>query len=175
MPYRQRGITIVEIMVALAMAAILLGVGVPAFNGLVAQRAFVSQSNDFLLAVQYARSEAATRGETVSVRAMDPSDDDNEWGPGWCVVVGTTNACDASDANTLRIFAGTMPNTLDAREDLDGISVLPFNSRGMLTLTIGGNLELWNCSSTETERDPGRLLTLRPNGRITIANVNCHS
>ena len=69
-PARQRGITIIEIMVTLAIAAVLIGLAVPAFNGFVAQRALTAQVNDFLVSVQYARSEAGRRGATVSVQAV---------------------------------------------------------------------------------------------------------
>src|SRR5262245_54118381 len=55
---RNRGFTIVEIMVTLAVAAVLLGLALPAYNGFMAQRRLTSEVNDFLVAVQYARSEA---------------------------------------------------------------------------------------------------------------------
>src|SRR5262245_16509306 len=86
---QQRGITIIEIMVTLAIAAVLIGLAVPAFNGFVAQRTLTAQVNDFLVSVQYARSEAGRRGATVSVQAVNAGGAANEWGPGWCVVVGT--------------------------------------------------------------------------------------
>src|SRR4051812_20867359 len=100
----QRGITIIEIMVTLAIASVLIGLAVPAFNGFVAQRALTAEVNDFLVTIQYARSEAGRRGTTVSVQAVDPSAAANEWGPGWCVVVGNPGAC-PNDGTELRDFA----------------------------------------------------------------------
>ena len=56
--------------------------------------------NDLVLAVNYARSEAAKLGGLVSVQAMDASDSDNEWGPGYCVTIGNPGNCN----NPLRLF-----------------------------------------------------------------------
>ncbi len=105
-PARQRGITIIEIMVTLAIAAVLIGLAVPAFNGFVAQRALTAQVNDFLVAVQYARSEAGRRGTYVSVQALNAANAANEWGPGWCVVVGNAPVACPNDGTQLRDFTG---------------------------------------------------------------------
>ena len=85
---RQSGLTIVEIMITLAIAAVLLGIALPAFDGFIEQRRLTTQVNAFLLSVQYSRSEATRQGNNVSMIALDASDDTDEWGPGWCVVVG---------------------------------------------------------------------------------------
>ena len=166
----QRGLTIVEMMVALAVAAILLGVGVPAFNGLVAQRTLTTQANDFLIAVQYARSEASRRGELISVRAQAAASG-NEWGGGWCVVIGTDNACNATNDTVLRRFPAIGPNTLAGDGGLDGEPILTFNSRGVLTPALEGQLHLCNPNAN---RDPGRELRLSRVGRVSITEFECH-
>ena len=71
---RQGGLTIVELMVTLAVAAILIGLAVPAFNSFIIQRGLTAETNDFMVAVQYARSEAGRRGSSVSVQAQNAGD-----------------------------------------------------------------------------------------------------
>ena len=44
----------------------------------------------------------------------------NEWGPGWCVVVGTPGAC-PNDGTELRDFQCAGRNTLDGTGALDGV------------------------------------------------------
>ncbi len=51
------GFTLIELMVTLAIAAILLGYALPSFNGFVDQRNMTSRINDFVLAVNYAREK----------------------------------------------------------------------------------------------------------------------
>ena len=115
-----RGFTIVELMVTMAVAAILMGIAIPAFNDFIAQRTMASRVNDFVVAVTYARSEAARRGGIVSIQAVDASDGDNEWGPGYCVVEGNPGNCndalrrfEAMDDATLTEFAKISKKYLD--------------------------------------------------------------
>jgi type IV fimbrial biogenesis protein FimT len=164
---RQRGITIIEIMVALTVAAVLIGVGLPAFNGYVAQRTMTTQANDFVLAVHYARSEASRRGEIVSVRVAEAA---NGWTSGWCVVIGTDTTCQGGAA-VLRQFGNVGNNTLTANGGLDGVNTLPFNARGFLALNNdGGSLIL--CPS-DLAQNPGRIIALTRVGRVNSTQTNC--
>jgi type IV fimbrial biogenesis protein FimT len=164
---RARGFTIVEVMVALAIAGILIGLALPAFNGFVAQRRLTAQVNDFLVAVQYARSEAGKRGETVSMQAVDAGDDTNEWGAGYCVVVGNPGNCD----DALREFPGIGASTLNASGGLDAVGTLTFNARGLLAApAIGANETVDLC---DPEQATGRRVTLSVIGRVSSQELDC--
>ena len=167
-PIRNAGFTLIELMVSLAVAAVLIGIAVPAFNDLVRQRAMTSRINDLVLAVSYARSEAVRRGAVVSVQAVDFSDGDNEWGAGYCVVVGTPGSCDAP---VMRSFAGIDDATLDGTGALADIGTISFNGRGLPTLAGAGAVNL--CSTDELV-DPGRVLNLTRIGRTDIEDLECH-
>ncbi len=171
---RPRGITIIEIMVTLAIASVLIGLAVPAFNAFVAQRTLTAQVNDFLVSVQYARSEAGRRGTAVSVQAVDASGGANEWGPGWCVVVGSPGAC-PNDGTELRDFQSLGANTLDGLGGFDGAATLTFNSRGLLTApAAAGTFNL--CNPNE---HVGREISLNTIGRVSsrqppVADLDCN-
>ena len=62
-----RGFTLVELMIVLAVAAILLGTAVPAFTGLIRSSALASATNDLFAAFLVARSEAVKRNARVAV------------------------------------------------------------------------------------------------------------
>jgi type IV fimbrial biogenesis protein FimT len=64
---RAFGFTLWELVWTLGIAGLLLGVGVPAFTGVVLDARRTADVNAFVLAVQLARSEAAKRGRTVIV------------------------------------------------------------------------------------------------------------
>ena len=155
----QRGITIVELMVALAIAAILLGMALPAYNGFIAQRNLTAQGNDLVLAIQLAKSEAALRGQLVSVQSRDAADGGNEWGPGWCVVLGTPGDCDAP---VLRNFDPRGVITVDGEGGLDGVGTLTFSSRGFFTLGANGSALI--CDPTATR---GRRVSISAIGRVS--------
>jgi len=71
---RPRGITLVELLVALAIIAIVAGFAIPSFLGLVASTRVSSTVNAFVLDTRYARGEAMRRGKTVTIcRSADPA------------------------------------------------------------------------------------------------------
>jgi len=161
---RQRGITIVEIMVTLAIAAVLIGLALPAFNGFVAQRTLTAQVNDFLVGVQYARSEAVRRSARVSLQSMDASDATNEWGNGYCVVAGNPGNCDAP----LRTFVAIGDNTLNANGALDSLATLTFDGRGLLVSGGAGTVDL--CDPADAR---GRRVDISLIGRVSSQELVC--
>lgn len=107
MSNKHTGLTLVELMVTLAVAIILLAVGVPLYTGMAANNRAVTQANTFLTAFKLARSEAVKRSTEVSVCAVDDptagtlgcSADTADWANGMLVFTdgGTTGAVDGGD------------------------------------------------------------------------------
>jgi type IV fimbrial biogenesis protein FimT len=64
---KAHGFTLIELLVTIAVGAILLMVAVPNYITFVLNGRMAAQSNDFLSALQLARSEAVKRGFPVSV------------------------------------------------------------------------------------------------------------
>lgn len=64
---RHRGLTLIELLTTLALAAILLTLGVPAFNELMARHRMTTAANGLLADLQLARSEALKRGTRVAL------------------------------------------------------------------------------------------------------------
>ncbi|HET6473624.1 MAG TPA: GspH/FimT family pseudopilin [Pseudomonadales bacterium] len=180
---RQRGITIIEIMVSLAIAAVLIGLALPAFNSFVAQRTLTAQVNDFLVALQYARSEAGRQGTNVGVIAANPATATNEWGPGWCVMLvpdpNNPPTCpNPPDATSLRSFDSLGANTLDAvagANTFDGVGVLAFSPNGLLTFPKNATGVFHLCNPKE---HIGREISLNTIGRVAsrtppVAQLDC--
>lgn len=59
-----RGFTLVELMVALAVAAVLLGIAVPSFRDMLERNRVAAQTNEVLGGLQAARSEAIRKNAT---------------------------------------------------------------------------------------------------------------
>lgn len=148
----------------MAVAAVLLGMALPAFNTFIEQRSMTARVNDFVSAVNLARSEAVNRGGLVSIQAVAPAADD-EWGAGYCVTVGTPGNCGAS----LRDFVGGDGATMNALGGLNGVNMLTFNGRGLLTLGgAGGTIQI-----CEAGANPGREVAINAIGRASSLEFDC--
>lgn len=87
-----RGFTLLEIMLAITIAGMILGLGVPAFGQYLRNSAMTSGANDLLGAMFVARSEAVKRRQQAVVcMAADPegagADCDGDGSTGWIAFV----------------------------------------------------------------------------------------
>ena len=69
MANKQQGLTLIELMVTLAVAIILVAVGMPLFSGIAANNRAAAQTNSMISAMNLARSEAVRRGTPVALCA----------------------------------------------------------------------------------------------------------
>ncbi len=84
------GFTLIELMVTVAIAAILLGVAIPNFVSIINSNRLTADANELLTALNLARSEAIKRSVSVSVRKVDNNSSTNlgagtNWEKGWDV------------------------------------------------------------------------------------------
>jgi len=83
MQYRSLGFTLIELMVVVALAAILAGIGVPSFNSFIAGQRVKTAAGDFSMAAVFARAEAIKRNSDVTLTAV--SSGAGGWKDGWTV------------------------------------------------------------------------------------------
>lgn len=122
---RQEGITLVELLVALVILALLVGVVFPGFRALIDRSSMTTSANDLILAVSFARSEAVRSAGVVRVRARPPAaapGDPRAWANGWEVVLP-----DNSVARVFEPIAGAL-----ALIPAGGFTELAFNNQGLL-------------------------------------------
>ncbi len=72
---RQRGFTLGELMVTLAVAGIAVSIAVPGFNNMMNNNRRIEAVNEFLSTMHVARSEAITRNVRVTVCPSASGDD----------------------------------------------------------------------------------------------------
>jgi type IV fimbrial biogenesis protein FimT len=134
MMHRIKGVTLVELLTALAIVAILVTLATPSFNNLVLNNRNTTQVNEFVLAMSYAKSEAVKRGVPVSVcaRATDTACSGNKnWENGWLVFIDSPPPRGDGTINNGDIV-------LQIRPPLEGTNTLRAASHSSITFQSNG-------------------------------------
>ncbi|NQV86652.1 MAG: type II transport protein GspH [Woeseiaceae bacterium] len=169
---RERGFTLIELMTTLSVAAIVLSVGVPSFRTIVMDNRLVTQANQFVGAVNLARSTAvryqrnATACASANYDAAVPScSATTDWSVGWIVWVDKDRDS-AVDANeVISVFA---PLADTSSFSSLGTAGFTYDSRGF-SLAGGDDLTLCDTRTGET----GRFIRVNAVGRTNIARQGC--
>ncbi len=103
------GFTLLELMVAIAILGILLGMGIPSYNAMTESSQLRAVSHNLTTATQLARSEAISRRETAAVcranAGFTACGFANDWSNGWLVVEQTgANLQVAADVDVIRTW-----------------------------------------------------------------------
>jgi type IV fimbrial biogenesis protein FimT len=170
------GFTIIELLVAVAVVAILSIAALPSFFSAVERNRIVSQNNELLASFSYARTEAIRRNATVGVCALNATGNGcatDNWNRGWAVWTDTNRngAFNLGTDEVLRINAlktndqigGTV---FDIRFGARGTRILPIATAGATTL----NLQPSGCASTVSNR---RTLTIAITGSTRSSEEYC--
>lgn len=104
---KERAFSIIEVMTVVALIAIMAAMAAPSFTEIVRNNRLVSQANDFVTAINLARSEAIKRNQNVILcRSADGTTcaAAGGWEQGW-VIFADSNGNTALDAGEeLRIY-----------------------------------------------------------------------
>lgn len=87
-----RGLTLLDLIITLAIAAIIATAGVPAFNNVVGNARRTSAVNDLIAAIQVARTNAIRRNQQLVICPDDGQPictSNGDWRNGWVVFVNT--------------------------------------------------------------------------------------
>jgi type IV fimbrial biogenesis protein FimT len=192
-----RGFTLIELMITLAVAAVLLTVGVPGYQSFVRNARLIEQTNAIVVDLQFARSEALKRRQPVMLcRSADPTAGTptcggtaNDWSSGWLVFVDADADGSYSPANDTLLRAKNV--TFDtvkikANSTADASTGIAYRYDGRLSIPVGATARFTVCDDRNADADfdeaYGRELSLTRvgnlkvvKGTINVPIANCDS
>lgn len=159
------GFTLVEMMIVLAIVAILLGIGLPSFNEGMRDKRLSSMTSEFISAVYVARNEALTRRKSITLAPLADG-----WAFGWIINDGPTvlhtyvnpniQLGDGGQSDMRVAIFNAENNALDSRSFV-------FLPRGQVTYGVGGligGVTVRICDDRPAER--GRTLAVSAFGTV---------
>ncbi len=166
----QRGFTLVELMVTLAVAAVLLTVGVPETINFLMTNRLATQSNDILVSVSLARSEALKRASNVVVCSSSNGTScsgSNDWENGWLAFADTDgdNTLDGGEP-ILTVMQAFSPGT-KVEVGSPAINRFAFLGNGLPNPVAGGNILICDSRASTADRIGKRQIQVNA-GRIRV-------
>ncbi len=171
----QRGLSLVELLTVVTLLGVITAVSLPSFRAMNESSQTVATTNALIGAMQLARSEAAKRGQTVSICAAAAgeeshtclSGDSTSWEHGWLVFVdaqGSRGKIDQGD-QVLRMVARADSAPAVSASGL----YISYASNGLL------NSEKlnWELRSSQCISNGHRNIAMSAAGRPSVSKVAC--
>jgi type IV fimbrial biogenesis protein FimT len=164
---RMCGFTLIELMVTVVVLSILIGVGVPSFTAFVQDSRVSAATNRVASVLNYARSEASTRANVITLERTSASA--NNWALGWEVYTDADPL-----GNTTRAGADTLLRS--ASLAYTGVSVasnaaaetwISYRTDGMLN-EAGNAIVIAICD--ERGEANGRDIQINLAGRVSVVS-----
>jgi type IV fimbrial biogenesis protein FimT len=148
---RQLGLTLVELITVLAIAAILSMAAVPSFVSLIAGHRIKAAASTLQLALLTARSESVKRNGNVRVAPATA----DQWNEGWRVINVADNATIASYPATSALF-------------ITGPAAVTYQPSGRVTMTALPPFRVSSAQVTEV-----RCVVVNATGMPAVASSGC--
>jgi type IV fimbrial biogenesis protein FimT len=172
------GFSLIELMVVIAIVAVLAAIAVPSFQGMIASSNLTSATNDLIATYARARSDAIRRGKRVTVCMSADSAQcttSGDWSQGWIMFndddhSGASANVDTTD-ETITAISPALTNNLIVKTK-GSMPYVSFSSDGQAKLMNGasgaGTLRVCSSSTALTNDTRTRDIVINFVGRINV-------
>ncbi len=172
-PLRQRGVTLLELLVTLLIFGVVAAIALPNMRDFMQSNRITNQANTFIGALNLARGEAITRGVNVTVCASsDQTTCGSDWADGWIVVLDTAAAGASSPNAPIEGTVLQVYSPLEGGSTLtNGPAFIRYTARGLADRTTDPDpyqLRTPGCTGNQ-----GRDIDVSITGQITTTDAAC--
>ena len=168
---KSSGFTLIELIVTIAIAAILIGVAVPSFMELIRDNQTATQSTRFIADLNLARSEAVKRGINVFVcKSSDQATCTNgsNWESGWLVIADADRDAGFDAGPILHVNQGLDTN-FTLRPAVGNFSNwIRYDSNGAASGDGAGNDETFRLCRPDSDAAQSRRIDIVATGRVNL-------
>lgn len=167
---RTSGFTLIELMVTIAVLAVLTTIAFPSFQSSMRSNRVATASNQMSALVSFARSEAIRSKSLVQLcTSTDGSSCGGDWNDGWLVWVDRNNSGVFNPDEALRYVEA--PQQMVVSESANQTTV-NFDARGRVRDNSSRSIEL-RPSDCPSEVELVRTFTLSSSGQLKVAKGKC--
>ena len=138
--HTQKGFTVIELMIALAVAAVLLLLAIPSFRTLTMDKRITTQTNDFISTLVLARAEALKRVSRVTVcKSVNGTAcaGSGGWEQGWIVFADADDDAIVDNGEAILQVRSTMDGDNTLLGSTNVANYISFVASGSPKLTSG--------------------------------------
>ena len=171
----ERGLSLIELLLAIGVLLVIIILAMPSFQSVVQNNRSIALSNEWVRAIQYARSEALQRSSIVSICPAQNNQYNScgtNWNNGWIIFTNPNNDTvfnGSSDEQALRIqraFENGESLTVQPSR-----SIISFNPRGFVSGAVSSTV--FTITANGCSGNSGRAVTVLSTGKLDMAPSAC--
>jgi type IV fimbrial biogenesis protein FimT len=173
------GFTLLELMIVLAIGALIMSMAVPSFRNSINNQRLVTATNELVMSFTLAKSEAIKRVVYVSVcKSSDGASctgGGTSWNEGWIVFANATTTnlgtFDVGD-ELIRVYSA-LPDSLEISAIGNVDAFVSFRPSGTLGTTAGNQLGTFT-TCDHRGADSATAIVMQPSGRWQVSHDKDH-